>query len=503
MQSTFSRNSAPAGVIEPHVKRIAVVIVLGSIMSILDTTIVNVALDDLSRDLHTPLNSVQWVITGYLLALAAVIPLSGWAVRRYSAYRIYLLALVVFTAGSALCGLATSVGELIIFRAVQGVGGGMLVPTGLTILVKAVGRDNLPKVMSVIGVPMVLAPVFGPTLGGLLLQTVGWHAIFMVNVPIGIVTVFVARRLLPRDRPEPGSAGQLDWPGLLLAAAGTVGLTYGLSESATAGSFTSRAVVLPVLLGVALIVAFVLRARRVDNPLLDLRLYRIPSYSAATLVMFCLGAALFGAMILLPLYFQVARGEDALWTGLLLVPQGVGAAIGMNRSAFATRRLGAGLTSLIGGLIMVVATIPFLLIDATTSYVVIDAAMLVRGVGVGLAMMPAMTAAFSALAHDQIDDASPQLNVIQRVGGSLGTAVIAVVLQTKLTHAGSSIGSSVTTPAASGAVAASFAQTYWWVIVLTLASLAPTVALWRLERRARAEGGGSEVSEDRLLEAMA
>src|SRR5579883_874690 len=226
----------PDGIIEPHVKRIATVIVLGSIMSILDTTIVNVALDSLSRDLHTPLNNIQWVVTGYLLALAAVIPLSGWAVRRFGAFRVYMQALVLFTAGSALCSLASSAGQLIAFRFLQGVGGGMLVPTGLTILVKAAGRDNLPKVMSVIGVPMVLAPVFGPTLGGLLLQSVGWHAIFVINVPIGIVTAFVALRLLPRDRPEDGEAGKLDWPGLFLAATGAVGITYGLSESATAGS---------------------------------------------------------------------------------------------------------------------------------------------------------------------------------------------------------------------------------------------------------------------------
>ena len=501
MQSSASRLRPSAGAIEPHVKRIAIVIVLGSIMSILDTTIVNVALDSLSRDLHTPLNNIQWVVTAYLLALAAVIPLSGWAVRRFSAYRVYMLALILFTAGSGLCALATSAPELIVFRTLQGVGGGMLVPTGLTILVKAVGRENLPKVMSVIGVPMVLAPVFGPTLGGLLLQTVGWHAIFVINVPIGIATVVVARRLLPHDPPEKETAGRLDWPGLVLAAAGTVGVTYGLSESASAGSFTSRSVVLPVIVGSALLIAFVVRGRRIANPLLDLSLYRIPSYGAATVVMFCLGAALFGAMILLPLYFQVARGEDALWTGLLLVPQGVGAAIGMNRSAMATRRLGAGLTSLFGGVIMALATIPFLFIDATTSYVVIDAAMLVRGIGVGLAMMPAMTAAFSALSHDQVNDASPQLNVIQRVGGSLGTAVIAVVLQTKLNHAGANLGS-VATHAASGAVAASFAQTYWWVIILTAASLIPTIVLWRVERRTSAEGNSEAVSEDRLVEAM-
>jgi EmrB/QacA subfamily drug resistance transporter len=479
-----AQSTKPMGVVEPHVKRIAIVIVLGSIMSVIDTTIVNIALASLSRDLHTPLNSVQWVITGYLLALAAVIPLTAWAVRRYSAYRIYIIALVLFTAGSALCGLASSIGELIAFRAVQGIGGGMLLPTGMTILVKAVGRENLPKVMSFIGVPTVLAPVFGPTLGGLLLQSVGWHAIFLVNVPIGIVTFFVARKLLPRDKVEPGDAGRLDWPGLLLSGAGTVGIAYGLSESATAGNFTSLSVVLPVVVGVLLLVFFVLRSRRIAEPLLDLRLYRIKAYSAASLVFFCLGAGLFGALILLPLYFQVARGYDAIHTGLLLIPQGIGSAIGMNRSSTATHRFGAGLTSLVGCLILAAGTVPFLFVNATTSFTIIGVAMIVRGAGVGLAFMPAMTAAFSVLSHDQVNDASPQLNVIQRVGGSLGTAVIAVVLENKLTHLGSHAGSN--------AVAAAFAQTYWWVMILIFASLVPTVFLWRIERKVHLAGTGVE-----------
>ncbi|HUZ08642.1 MAG TPA: DHA2 family efflux MFS transporter permease subunit [Acidimicrobiales bacterium] len=503
MQTKNARANLPAGVVEPHVKRIATVIVLGSIMSILDTTIVNVALDSLSRDLNTPLNNVQWVVTGYLLALAAVIPLSGWAVRRFSAFHVYLTALLLFTAGSALCGLASSAPELIAFRVLQGVGGGMLVPTGLTILVRAAGRENLPKVMSVIGVPMVLAPVFGPTLGGFLLQSVGWHAIFMINVPIGIVTAFVALRLLPRDQPIEGSAGPLDWLGLLLAAAGTVGITFGLSESATAGSFIAMSVVVPVLLGSALVAAFVLRALRIKHPLLDIRLYRIHAYSAASVVTFCLGAALFGAMILLPLYFQVARGQDAIHTGLLLIPQGIGAAIGMNRSAQATRRLGAGLTSLCGGVIMVLATIPFLFIDTTTSFVLIDIAMIVRGVGVGFSFMPAMTAAFSALSHDQIDDGSPQLNVIQRVGGSLGTAVVAVVLQNKLSHLGATVGGHAAAHVSPDAVAAAFAQTYWWVIAMTLVSLIPSAVLWRIERRNRAAGSETGTPDDLLMEILA
>jgi EmrB/QacA subfamily drug resistance transporter len=499
MKPVLSHRDEREVAIDPYVKRIAVVIVLGSIMSILDTTIVNVALRSLSKDLHSPLNNIQWVVSAYLLALAAVIPLTGWAVRRYGAYRIYMQALVLFTLGSALCGLATSAGELIVFRALQGLGGGMLTPTGLTILVRAAGRENLPRVMSMLGVPMVLAPVFGPTLGGLLLQTVSWHAIFMINVPIGMVTAFVAVRLLPHDRPEEGSVGRLDWPGLLLAGLGTVGITYGLSQSAAAGSFTSRSVVVPVVLGVALCVAFVLRARRISHALLDLGLYRVRAYSSATVVMFCLGAALFGAMILLPLYFQEARGQDAIHTGMLMIPQGIGASIGMNRSARATRRLGAGLTSLCGVVVMVVATVPFLFIGARTGYPVIGVAMVVRGVGVGLALMPAMTAAFGALGQDQINDASPQLNVIQRVGGSLGTAVVAVVLQTKLAHLSSGPGH----VASASAIATSFAQTYWWVIVMLFLALISAAVLWRVERQTGRDGYLTGARDEAMVEALA
>jgi EmrB/QacA subfamily drug resistance transporter len=481
--------------LDPHVTRVAIVIVLGSIMSVLDTTIVNVALDSLSKDLHTSLNDIQWVVSGYLLSLAAVIPLSAWAVRRYGAFRIYFSSLILFTVGSGLCALASSAPELIAFRVLQGAGGGMLIPTGLTLLVQASGPNNLPRVMAAIGVPIVLAPVFGPTLGGLLLQSVGWHAIFVINLPIGVVTGFAALRLLPRKRVEEKGSTRLDWQGLLFAGAGTVGITYGLSESATVGSFTSDSVLIPVAVGIVLVAAFVVRSRRIAHPLLDLRLYRLRAYSSASVVMFCLGGALFGALILLPLYFQVARGQDAIHTGLLLIPQGIGSAIGMNRSAHATRRFGAGLTSMGGGILLLGATVPFLFVSATTSFAVLGAAMVVRGIGVGLAMMPAMTAAFSVLEHDQINDASPQLNVIQRVGGSLGTALVAVILQDKLTHLGLH-----PTPTEA---ASAFAHTYIWVIGMSLVGLVPACVLWRIERRARAEGVEHEVGEEALIEAVA
>jgi EmrB/QacA subfamily drug resistance transporter len=476
----------PASRIEPHVMRIAIVVIMGAIMSVLDTTIVNVALHDLSGDLHASLASIQWVITGYLLSLAAVIPVTGWAVKRFSARRLYLIALVVFTAGSALCALASSSGELIAFRVLQGVGGGMLTPIGQMILVKAAGPRNLPKVMSFIGVPIVLAPVFGPTLGGLLLQSVGWQWIFMINVPVGIVALTLALRLLPRDEAGTAQAGRLDVAGLLLAATGVVGITFGLSKSESAGSLTAPSVMIPVLAGIVLLALFVVHARRTEHPLLDLRLFSNSAFRAASIVTFCLGAALFGAMILMPLYFQTVRGEDAIHTGLLLIPQGIGGGLGMFLSGRATERLGAGRTSLIGGLILTAATIPFVLITA---------AMVVRGIGIGLSIMPAMTAAFSVLKREQINDASPQLTVLQRVGGSLGTAIIAVVLQGHVQHAHTT-----------AALAAGFGHTYWWVMGVTLIALVPTLLLARIEGRARAlarnhVGGEPIPVEPALLEA--
>jgi EmrB/QacA subfamily drug resistance transporter len=457
--------------IEPDVLRVVAVVVLGAIMSVLDTTIVNIALRDLSLDLHSSLGQIQWVITGYLLSLAAVIPVTGWAVRRYSARRLYLVALVVFTAGSGLCALATTSSELIAFRVLQGVGGGMLIPIGQMILVKAAGPRNLPRVLSLIGIPIVLAPVFGPTLGGLLLQTAGWQWIFLINVPVGVTAFAAGCRLLPQDDASQERAGRLDVLGLTLAVAGVVGITYGLSESVPAGSLTSPRVIVPGVLGLAMLAGFVVRCRRVARPVLDVSLFANKAFRAAAIVTFCLGAALFGSMILLPLYSQTVRGLDAIQTGLLLVPQGVGGSAGMFASGRLTERLGAGRTSLIGTVIFAIATLPFILITDTSPFAVIGAAMLVRGIGVGLAWMPAMTAAFSVLSADQVNDASPQLTVLQRVGGSLGTAIVAVVLQDQ-----------INTARTSAAAAAGFAHTYWWVMAVTLVALVATVALARLDR---------------------
>jgi EmrB/QacA subfamily drug resistance transporter len=484
--------TSPSSRIEPHVWRIAIVVILGAIMSVLDTTIVNVALQTLSKDLHTSLDGIQWVVTGYLLALAAVIPVSGWSAARFGARRMYLISIVLFTLGSLLSGLAWSTTTLVGARVLQGLGGGMIMPIGQMILVRAAGPRNMARVMSAIGIPIILAPVFGPTLGGLLVQHAGWQWIFFVNLPIGVAAVFAALRLLPHEPGSPAAAGRLDAQGLALVATGLVGITYGLAETGSAGTLLASRVLVPLLIGVALVAAFVIRALRIPNPLLDVRLYANKAFASASVSTFCLGAALFGAMILMPLYFQTVRGEDAVATGLLIAPQGIGAAFAMGLSGRVTERLGGGLTSLIGATITLFATIPFVLVGATTSYWLIGGAMIVRGFGIGMSMMPSMTAAYAVLRPDQINTATPQLNVLQRVGGSIGTAILAVVLQSGI--------SNLAQPTPAG-VAGAFADTYWWVLAMSVLALLPTIVLTLVERRARAEHSAHAVPADAVMEA--
>ncbi len=467
------------------------VVILGSAMSILDTTIVNVALATLGRELHSTISQIQWVVTGYMLALAAVIPLTGWAAERFGTRRMYLVSLVLFTGGSMLCGVSTSTAELVIFRVCQGVGGGMIMPLGMMMMAGAAGPQRMGRVMSVVSMPMMLAPILGPTVGGLIVDNASWRWIFYVNVPIGAIAVIAALRILPHGKA--GSPRPLDVRGLALMALGLPLLTYGLAEVGSTGSFTALKVILPCLAGLALIGAFGLHALRVPNPLLNLRLYRRPTFSTASAATFFLGAALFGGMILMPLYWQHVRHESVLDAGLLLAPQGLGMALVMPAAGRLADRIGGGPLALLGVTITTLATVPFGLIGAHTSIVWLSVALLLRGTGIGFAFMPAMTAAFAAVEKSELEDASPQLNVVQRVGGSLGTAVLAVVLQRALSGAHSV-----------AAAASGYGTAFWASTVLTALAVVPCVLLLRAERAARAARPDAvELSHEAALETAA
>jgi EmrB/QacA subfamily drug resistance transporter len=474
--------------IDPYVWRISLVVLLGTVMSVLDTTIVNVALATLSRDLHATIANVQWVVTGYLLALGSVIPVTGWAGRRFGTKQMYLASVVLFTAGSALCGLASSTNELIAFRVLQGLGGGMLLPLGQQIMAEAAGPKRMGRVMSIVVVPVMLAPILGPTIGGAIIQNASWRWIFYVNVPIGVVAVVSALRTLPRTQPKP--TDRLDVPGLLLMSTGVPLVIYGLAEIGTTGSFDSPKVLVSIVLGLALIGLFAVHALRARRPLLDLRLYKRPTFSSASVAMFCLAAALFGAMILLPLYWQDVRHQSVIDAGLLMAPQGVGAAVSMPLAGKLADRFGGGPIALLGVTITAVGTIPFGLIGAHTSIVWLSVVMFLRGTGIGFGFMPAMTAAFASLKRSELSDATPQLNVLQRVGGSVGTAVLAVVLQRALVGAHTVADQ-----------AAAYGTAFWASAIIAALGIGPCIMLLRAERAARRKP--EPVPQETLAEAVA
>ncbi|MCW2952849.1 MAG: family efflux transporter permease subunit [Conexibacter sp.] len=466
---------------------ISAVVVLGSIMSILDTTIVNVAIDSLARDFHTSLATIQWVSTGYMLALATVIPLTGWAADRFGTKRLYIISIVLFLAGSALSGAAWSAGSLIGFRVLQGLGGGMIMPAGMTILTHAAGPRRVGRVMSVVGVPMMLGPIVGPILGGWLVDDISWRWIFYVNLPIGGLALVAALRFLPRDEPQPTQ--RLDLLGLAMLSPGLAAFVYGLAETTSSGGFGSAKAVVPMAIGLALIATFVWHSLRTETPLIDVRLFRNRTVTAAALTTFLFGTAFFGAMLLFPLYYQTVRGASALSAGLLLAPQGLGAVLTMPIAGRMVDRIGPGRVVLTGLGLVLVGMLAFAQVAADSSYLLLGVALFVMGMGMGSTMMPAMSAAYQTLERAAIARATTALNIVMRVGGSIGTALLAVVLQHQLSGrlpAGSAggIGAARNLPATLRAevaprLAEAFAHTFRWSIVLLALALLPALLLPR------------------------
>jgi EmrB/QacA subfamily drug resistance transporter len=468
--------------------RLASVVVLGTIMSILDTTIVNVAIDTLGRELGATLSTIQWVATGYLLALATVIPLTGWAMERFGGKRAWMTSVALFLAGSALCGLAWSSTSLIAFRVLQGFGGGMIMPIGQAILAQAAGPQRMGRIMSVIGVPTLLGPILGPVIGGLIIDNASWRWIFFVNVPVGIVALALAARVLP-GKDAGGGRVRLDVRGLLLLSPGLAALIYGLSEVGIEGGLESARVVVALVAGVVLLVLFFLHARGGDARLIDLGLFRDRAFAAASGTVFIFGVSLFGAMLILPLYYQVVRGESALGAGLLLAPQGIGAAMAMPVAGRLTDKLGAGRIVPFGVIVALLGTAAYTQLESDTPYSLLAWALWVRGVGLGMTMMPAMAAAYQTLSRAQVPRATTAINIIRTVGGSFGTAILSVVLERRiaanLPEAGGALGAlrgvagGVPPPAVAEPLAHAFGQTFWWALGLTALALIPASFLPR------------------------
>ena len=497
--STTLTEPVRGSVLDRRLLLVSSVVVLGAMMSILDTTVVNVAINTLGKDFGAPLATIQWVVTGYTLALATMIPLTGWGADRFGTKRLYATSIVLFVLGSMLSGLSWSAGSLIGFRILQGFGGGMIMPVGMTILTRAAGPQRVGRVMAIIGVPMLIAPICGPILGGWLVDAYSWRWIFFINLPIGMAAFITALRVLPRDVPAPHT--RLDWFGLALLSPGLAVLIYGLAKSNAAGGFGSPEVFVPIVVGAAMLGLFVRHGLRTSHALVDLRLFVNRVFSGATVTLMLLVVSVFGGMILLPLYLQVVRGESPMATGLLLAPQGLGAMIAMPVAGKLTDRTGIGRIVPVGLVLVALAFLGLTQLHADTSYWWFGGVLFVLGLGMGAAMMPTFSGAMQTLRRASIARASTTLNIIQQAGASIGTAVLSVLLAgavaDRLAGAQGAVGSISAADRARVAplMADAYGATFWWALAMVAVALLVALVLLPKRRPTPVEDEGADADE--------
>ncbi|GLY34563.1 MFS transporter [Amycolatopsis sp. NBRC 101858] len=392
------------------------VMALGGFLGNMDGSIVAVGLESMRLRLGVSLIEIQWVATAFLLGLSAALPLTPWLVKRLGAGRLWLWALGAFLLTSVACALAPDAGTLIAFRTLQGMATGVMVTAGQTVIGLAVGPERLGRTMGTLGLVVGLAPVVGPSVGGFLLAHFSWPVLFWLNLPIGLVAFGLALRYVPRgDRGQPPP---MDWPGLLLVSLGLPLLVYTLTEL--------DAVLAAV--GALALAIFVWRSLRVRHPVLDLRLAARPVMGSALAAVLLAGAGMFGAVLLLPLWFQVRLGAGPAETGVLLAPMGLATTVFVLVAGRLTDRHGGGTVALTGSLVVLASTVPLPWLGPDTPMWLVQALLVVRGAGLGLSIMPASTAAYASVGAAELGHATALVNIVMRVGGAAGGAVCVIVL---------------------------------------------------------------------------
>ncbi len=402
--------------------RAAMVVALGMFMAVLDNTIVNVALPRMQSAFHTDWQSVVWVASAYFLSSAAVIPVTGYLGDRLGSKRVWMASLAFFTASSALCALASSVGWLIAFRVVQGIGAGALFPLALAIAYREFPPAERGPAAAVVGVPLLLAPTFGPTIGGYLTTTFDWQAIFLVNVPLGVIALVLAARVLRADAPEIAAQGRdFDVVGLALAMAGTVALVYAIDRAGTRG-WTDSIVTALGASGLLLLAGFTVFELRSRDPVMDVHLFRSGTFTISNVISWVVGAVGLGSLFLIPLYFENVLGRTPLDTGVLLIPMGVAAAIGIGIAGRLYNRVGPRLLTMAGVAMLAIGSIGFTAAGPQTDAWSLTPWLLLRGAGFGIAGIPIQNLALSAVSNVAMARASSLFNVTRQIWSAVGVA---------------------------------------------------------------------------------
>ncbi|MFG1947207.1 DHA2 family efflux MFS transporter permease subunit [Nonomuraea sp. NPDC048826] len=417
--------------LEPALIRHAAILMIGGLASLLNTTIVGVALDDARIALAADTEQIQWVATAHLLTLAVIVPTMPWALSRLGPRTLWRTSLLIFTVASLLCGAAWSAPSLIAFRVLQGVGSGLILPVLQTILTTLAGPRRLGRVMALVAVPGQLAPLLGPVLGGLVVDGPGWRWVFWVSVPLSVTALALSWRGLPHAVPT--GPRPFDLRGLLLLCPGLAMLLYGGTR--LTASTDALGAGLPITLGIALLLGYTHRALRRRHPLVDLRLFGDRAFALSGGLMLLTGASIFGPMVLLPLFYQQVRGATGVETGLLLTPLALGTMTALPLAGRLTDRFGPRLPLITGTLVAAAGTVPYV-ITPDAGDPALSAALFLRGVGLGLATVPITTAAYTRLPTEAVPEATTLLSVVQRIGGSFGTAFLLALVARHLTTDG-------------------------------------------------------------------
>ncbi len=447
---------------------VAIVSTFGLFMNLLDSTVVNVAIPTLAKDFHASTTTIQWVITGYLLALAVIIPMAGWVGDRFGTKRVFVIALAWFTLFSFLCAMAWNIESLIFFRIMQGAGGGMLTPIGTTLLFRAFPPHERSRASALLTIPTTVAPASGPLLGGLLIDYVSWHWIFLINVPIGVVGILFTMRYLHEQKEA--QPGRFDPSGFVLAAAGMGALLYGLSEAGVRG-FEDVRVLAFLATGVVVLAAFTIVELRIPEPMLDLRLLSNRLFRACSMTQLLGMTGFAGSLFLLPVVLQSEQGLTPFQSGLATFPTAIGVTLFAQPTSRVYHYIGPR-RLIVGGLIIAaVMTYWLARIDGGTSQWEIRIIMLFRGCGFGMILVSLQAATFATIRHEDTGRASSLFSAAQMVGQSLGVAICATVLANRLSHHGGALGPQLPAPIRDASFAA-FHDAFLAAVAMTVIGIA-------------------------------
>lgn len=405
-----------------------IIIIIGTFMAFLDTSIVNIALPKIMSVFPTSLDTGQWVLTGYMLASGAVIPLTGYLQEVFGLKKVYIFALVVFTIGSFLCGVSWSIDVLILARVVQAIGGGMIMPVGMSMLYQVMPKEKIGLAAGIYGIAIMVAPAIGPTLGGYIVEYLNWNLIFNINVPIGIIGTILAIVIL-RENVEKSNK-KLDFIGVLTSTLGLVSLLYVISEWSKIDWGEIKYPLL-IVFGCFNLAIFVVNELTIENPLLELRVLKILPFSINTILVNVIVFALYGVLVFIPLFLQKISGLTAMQSGIIMLYYAIGSGITMPIAGKMSDKIGGKPFIVMGIVLMIISTYELYFLSTDMSNLTLKLLLFIRGASVGMCMMPATTISMAQVPPELIGGASALQNTMKQVAGALSTTVLTVFLQNR------------------------------------------------------------------------